>query len=40
MMVNNEKTDLFEDLFNTMLKRQPDMTEAMKINHSHALFRN
>ena len=39
MMVNNEKTDPFEDLFHTMLKRQPNMTEAMKINHSHALLR-
>ena len=35
----NEKTELFEDLFHTMLKMQPEMTEAMKINHSHAHLR-
>ena len=34
--VKNEKFELFEDLFNTMLKTQPEMTEAMKINHFHA----
>ena len=32
----NEKFELFEDLFHTMLKMQPRMTEAMKINHFHA----
>ena len=32
----NEKFGLFEDLFHTMLKMQPEMTEAMKINHFHA----
>ena len=32
----NEKIELFEDLFHTMLKMQPEMTEAMKINHFHA----
>ena len=32
----NEKFELFEDLFHTMLKMQPEMTEAMKINHFHA----
>ena len=32
----NEKVELFEDLFHTMLKMQPEMTEAMKINHFHA----
>ena len=26
----NEKFELFEDLFHTMLKMQPEMTEAMK----------
>ena len=31
----NEKFELFEDLFHTMLKMQPEMTEAMKINHFH-----
>ena len=35
----NEKFELFEDLFHTMLKMQPEMTEAMKINHFHAHFR-
>ena len=35
----NEKLELFEDLFHTMLKMQPEMTEAMKINHSHAHLR-
>ena len=29
----NEKFELFEDLFHTMLKMQPEMTEAMIINH-------
>ena len=32
----NEKFELFEDLFHTMIKMQPEMTEAMKINHFHA----
>ena len=31
----NEEFELFEDLFHTMLKMQPEMTEAMKINHFH-----
>ena len=35
----NEKFELFEDLFHTMLKMQPEMTEAMKINHFHSLLR-
>ena len=35
----NEKFELFEDLFHTMLKMQPEMTEAMKINHFHARLR-
>ena len=35
----NEKFELFEDLFHTMLKMQPKMTEAMKINHFHAHLR-
>ena len=35
----NEKFDLFEDLFHTMLKMQPEMTGAMKINHFHAHLR-
>ena len=35
----NEKFEVFEDLFHTMLKMQPEMTEAMKINHFHAHLR-
>ena len=35
----NEKFELFEDLFHTMLKMQPEMTEAMKMNHFHAHLR-
>ena len=35
----NEKFELFEDLFHTMFKMQPEMTEAMKINHFHAHLR-
>ena len=35
----NEKFEPFEDLFHTMLKMQPEMTEAMKINHFHAHLR-
>ena len=35
----NDKFELFEDLFHTMLKIQPEMTEAMKINHFHAHLR-
>ena len=35
----NEKFELFEDHFHTMLKMQPEMTEAMKINHFHAHLR-
>ena len=35
----NEKFELYEDLFHTMLKMQPEMTEAMKINHFHAHLR-
>ena len=35
----NEKFELFEDLFHTMLKMQPEMTEAIKINDFHAYLR-
>ena len=35
----NEKFELYDDLFHTMLKMQPGMTEAMKINHFHAHLR-
>ena len=34
-----EKFELFEDLFHTMIKMQPAMTEQMKINHFHSLLR-
>ena len=32
----NEIFELFDDLFHTMLKMQPKVTDAMKINHFHA----
>ena len=35
----NEILELFEDLFHTMLKMQPEMTEAMKIDYFHAHLR-
>ena len=35
----SEKFELFEDLFHTMIKMQPAMTEQMKINHFHSLLR-
>ena len=35
----SEKFELFEDLFHTMIKMQPDMTETMKINHFYSLLR-
>ena len=35
----SEKFELFEDLFHTMIKMQPTMTEQMKINHFHPLLR-
>ena len=35
----NENFDFFEDLFHTMLKMQPEMTEAMKIKQFHAHLR-
>ena len=35
----SEKFELFEDLFHTMIKMQPEMTEQMKIIHFHSLLR-
>ena len=35
----SEQFELFEDLFHTMIKMQPEMSEQMKINHSHSLLR-
>ena len=35
----SEKFELFEYLFHTMIKMQPDMWESMKINHFHSLLR-
>ena len=35
----SEKFELFEDLFHTMIKMQPAMTEQMKINHFHSRLR-
>ena len=29
----SEKFELFENIFHTMIKMQPDMTKTMKINH-------
>ena len=34
-----QKFEIFEDLIHTMLKMQPEMKEAMKINHFHAQLR-
>ena len=34
----SEKYEIFEDLYNTMIKMQPDMTETIKINHFHSLL--
>ena len=33
------KFELFEDLFHTMIKMQPEITETMKTNHFHSLLR-
>ena len=35
----NEQFELSEDLFHTMLKRQPEMTDAMKVIHFNAHLR-
>ena len=35
----NQKFELFEDLFHTMLKMQPELAEAFKINLFHAHLR-
>ena len=35
----SEKFEQFEDLFHTMIKMQPDMSEQIKINHFHSLPR-
>ena len=35
----SKKFELFEDLFHTMIKMQPDMTETVKVNHFHSLLR-
>ena len=35
----SENFERFEDLFHTMIKMQPAMTEHMKINHFHSLLR-
>ena len=35
----NEKFELFEDWFNTLVKMQPGITEEMKINQFHAHLR-
>ena len=33
------KVELFENLFQTMIKMQPDMSETMKTNHFQLLLR-
>ena len=35
----SEKFELFEDLFHTTIKMQPEMTEQMKITHFHSLLK-
>ena len=35
----SEKFELFEDLFHTMIKMLPEMSEQMKIIHFHSLLR-
>ena len=35
----SEKFELFEDLFHTLIKMQPDMSDTMKINHFNSLLR-
>ena len=35
----SEKFERFEDLFHTMIKMQPEMSEQIKINHFHSLLR-
>ena len=35
----SESFELFEDLFHTMIKMQPEMSEQMKINHFHSLLK-
>ena len=35
----SEKFELFENLFHTMIKMQPKMTDQMKINHFHSHLR-
>ena len=35
----NGNFEIFEDLFHTLLKMQPEMTEAMKINHFYGHLR-
>ena len=35
----SETFELFEDLFHTMIKMQPETTEQMKINHFHSMLR-
>ena len=35
----SENFELFEDLFHTMIKMQPEMSEQMKINQFHSFLR-
>ena len=34
-----EKFEVFEELFHTTIKMQPEMSEQMKINDSHSVLR-
>ena len=35
-MEKNKKFELLDDLFHTLLKMQPEITETIRINHFHA----
>ena len=34
----NKGSEIFEDVYHSMFKMQPEMTERMKVNHFHAHF--
>ena len=35
----SEQFELFQDLFHTVIKKQPEMSQQMKINHFYSLLR-
>ena len=39
MLEQNEKLEVFADLFHTMLKMHPEMKEAVKINNFYSRLR-